>query len=100
VREKEDGAAKHIRTKVTLHGISVLVFKNKIPPSFLGGGLPALNHSALNEQRHFEIKINLARDTKKLRGLPPYITGKIMSYTQGYPVIIGLKYLTDRTSLG
>jgi hypothetical protein len=29
VREREDGVAKHIRTKVTLHGISVLVFKNK-----------------------------------------------------------------------
>jgi hypothetical protein len=29
VREKEDGVAVHIRTKVTLNGISVLEFKNK-----------------------------------------------------------------------
>jgi hypothetical protein len=28
VREKEDGVVKHVRTKVTLYGISVLVFKN------------------------------------------------------------------------
>jgi|GEM_PF-2115478 hypothetical protein len=29
VREKEDGIAKHIRTKVSLNGISTLVFENK-----------------------------------------------------------------------
>ena len=29
VREKEDGVVSHIRTKVALHGISTLVFKNK-----------------------------------------------------------------------
>ena len=29
VREKEDGVVTHLRTKVTLHGISTLVFKNK-----------------------------------------------------------------------
>ncbi len=29
VREKEDGITIHLRTKITLHGISTLVFKNK-----------------------------------------------------------------------
>jgi hypothetical protein len=29
VREKEDGVVRHVRTKATLHGISILVFKNK-----------------------------------------------------------------------
>ena len=29
VREKEDGVVLHLRTKVSLNGISTLVFKNK-----------------------------------------------------------------------
>jgi hypothetical protein len=29
VREKEEGVVKHIRTKVSLNGISTLVFENK-----------------------------------------------------------------------
>jgi hypothetical protein len=29
VREKEDGVAVHVHTKVILNGISILVFKNK-----------------------------------------------------------------------
>jgi RNase P/RNase MRP subunit POP5 len=29
IREKEEGVVKHIRSKVSLNGISMLVFKNK-----------------------------------------------------------------------
>ena len=29
IREKEDGVVKHVSTKVSLNGLSVLVFKNK-----------------------------------------------------------------------